>query len=833
ALKRTRRFEQCVALVSQVAYLESLQTLLNQASDILQRIADQPVSDAIAQQIKKLGDLELDDREARKAILYFHESKLATAFNEVLSARLQQAGLTASDAQNLCDRVARKTDEFMIPALAQAGDSVKRLVEWYQLGGRDALEKYLSLDEYLRDYISPDSTVPELKDRWRVFNEPFTLSEIYVPLAAQPIDRNGKSTNQRPIDLETWAKELLNNPEKKGRVLFIQGGPGRGKSAFCRMFAEWVRQHEHPRWTPILIRLRDVRNLEKDFEETLRKAVDRDFARSDDGWLTDRNTRFLFLLDGFDELLMEGRTSGGLEDFLDQVAKFQRSCQDNPEKGHRVLITGRTLSLHSIERRMPDNLERVEILLMNTALQEQWLTNWEQLTATETRVAFQQFLQDQRCPERIRGTDDEPGLAQEPLLLYLLAAIHRDGELTLEMFEDTEEVAAKISIYERSIDWVLTKQRPDWLNRDITELDTESLRCILAEAGLCVVQSGGECASLAMIEDRLQGNNNAKSLLEEARTRIKDNPLRNALAAFYLQPSSSSDGSVEFIHKSFGEFLFAERLKQALEDWSKPGDRRREFYISTEEMDWEIYDLLGYDRLTPEIVEYLMSLLNKTSEMDIDSWIRLFQRLEKFYSLWCEGKFIDAPPENLPQRKMRLLKEQIPRNFVLGLRQVDVYAGLNSMILLMELNYYARYSSELKNKITFYPFGQPDSENFDLEKLTKIINYSHSVDDKLFSSIMRYHLDESSFYSFTDENRFSTGSMGFLSENSKLAYISLSATIWGRDLRNWRWQTAIDKSEDSGYYIYSKNNQCGEEDNPIIQLNFQVKRAKFLGEEPS
>jgi hypothetical protein len=46
------------------------------------------------------------------------------------------------------------------------------------------------------------------------------------------------------------------------------------------MFADWVRQHEHPRWTPILIRLRDIRTMEKDFEETLRKAVDRDFARN-------------------------------------------------------------------------------------------------------------------------------------------------------------------------------------------------------------------------------------------------------------------------------------------------------------------------------------------------------------------------------------------------------------------------------------------------------------------------------------------------------------------------------------------------------------------------
>jgi hypothetical protein len=69
--------EQCVALVSQGAYLESLQVILKDTPGLLDRLGEAPVSEAIAQQIKQLGNLEIDDREARKAILYFHESKLA------------------------------------------------------------------------------------------------------------------------------------------------------------------------------------------------------------------------------------------------------------------------------------------------------------------------------------------------------------------------------------------------------------------------------------------------------------------------------------------------------------------------------------------------------------------------------------------------------------------------------------------------------------------------------------------------------------------------------------------------------------------------------------
>jgi hypothetical protein len=126
--------------------------------------------------------------------------------------------------------------------------------------------------------------------------------------------------------------------------------------------------------------------------------------------------------------------------------------------GHRVLITGRSLALHSLERLMPANLERVEIMPMDSELQQQWLSKWEVQVGTDKTGAFKQFLQDERCPKRVRE------LAQEPLLLYLLAAMHRDGELTVEKFEGASRTTAKILIYEKSLDWVLTKQRPEQLN---------------------------------------------------------------------------------------------------------------------------------------------------------------------------------------------------------------------------------------------------------------------------------------------------------------------------------------------------------------------------------
>jgi len=396
------------------------------------------------------------------------------------------------------------------------------------------------------------------------------------------------------------------------------------------------------------------------------------------------------------------------------------------------LITGRTLALQGIERQMPDNLDRVEVQIMDDGLQQQWLSKWEAQFGAEKTSAFQQFLQDECCPKNVKSE-----LSREPLLLYLLAAMHRDKTLKVEDFQGTNSTQAKILIYNKTLDWVLTEQRSEKLNRDLTELETEDLRRILTEAALCVVQSGGECATVAMIEKRLKADNSAKALLEKARKRSEDNddPLSNAWAVFYLQ-KGSQEGSVEFVHKSFGEFLCAERLKKSLEEWMKPRNKGIEFNPQDSDMDWEIYDLLGYGPLTEEIVEYLMGLLTTPALAGKESLFRpveLFNRLEDFYLRWCDGEFIDAPPENLPQKKMRLLRDQL-KTQDLGQRQIDVYAGLNVMILLLELHRYGQETPEFKDKMVFYPCGQPNAEGRldDASRLLRLIGYRCCIGDSGF-----------------------------------------------------------------------------------------------------
>ncbi|MEH1923046.1 NACHT domain-containing protein [Nostoc sp.] len=721
--KQDPSLEDCVFIVSQAAYLESIKEILSLYPSI-KSDADPNINKELTKQLQKLNDIELDYESASDAVACFHESELAKVFNQVLLARLAAANIPNANAKILTQRVAWNTHRYIIKAWIESGDVIKNIIQPSFGDWQKEQQKFSSIDEYLKTHIAN-------KPLDLVFDESFSFQDIYVPLKAKPVDKNGEIDQKLDsLDLETWAKENLLNPNNLEQVIFIQGGPGRGKSVFCRMFSDWVRQHLHPIWTPILIRLRDLDSFESRLENTLEAELKISFIQSDKNWLTNKNTRFLFILDGFDELHIEARSNLNLEAFIKQVSGFQQECKSYREMGHRVIITGRSMSLQGIPH-LPRNLERVEIVEMDGELQQKWLDKWEELPANKGKTAaFGQFLQSDKCPSEVKK------LAQEPLLLYLLAAMYRDGKLAIDKLKQASRSTAKIVIYQEALNWVLTKQRSEVdgtnLNIELTQQKPEDLKRILTEAAVCVVQSGGEFASMSMLEARLQDDEKAKALIEKAKEKLGNEALKTALAAFYIRPADKQEGGVEFFHKSFGEFLFAERLKLRLKAWTQyyEAEDGKQLVIPEAEMNWQIYDLLGFGRLTREIVEYLMGLLTENQDF---LWEQLFKRLEKFYVNWCKGKFIDSAEETLPQKKLRELQKYGIQG--LGQRHVDIYTGLNVMILLLELHRYAQGRDDLKKQIIFYPSGEPEG-NYNTDQLLRIINYTDCFELETFYSVV-------------------------------------------------------------------------------------------------
>ena len=547
---KTLTLEEAVAYAAPLAYLNSFDSWIQRNSILAEKISQEQNQEN--QVDSRIENLTLDQKLATNALRNFHRSELAQTFNQILSSQLIEQGLIQTEAEIIVAWVAWKTGHYLkevIEATRTINSKESAVIDIYKnTSQEDDSSPYKSIETYLTEQIA---TKPQKK----VFSEKFSFADIYVPLKVAPVDANGKvNEEEKPFEVEEWTKEMLLNPQKGKQVMFIQGGPGRGKTVFCRMFADWVRQHLHPLWIPILIRLRDIESFEPSFEKTLQGAVKADFAR-DDGWLTDSKLRFLFLLDGFDELRMEGRARGGIERFIKQVGSFQERCNTS-EMGHRFIVTGRQLALQGISY-LPGNLKRVELLPMDDKLQQQWLDKWQKVVdentniAQERTAAFKAFLQSDSLPQEVKED-----LAREPLLLYLLAAMHRDGNIRVEDLEGTSGIQTKITIYEQALNWVLTEQRKDRdknVQPEIVRLEEDELRQVLMEAGLSVVQSGGECARVKTIEQRLtKSKPKIADKIQDIRTTLGDKVLKNALAAFYLKPASKEEeGAVEFFSQEF------------------------------------------------------------------------------------------------------------------------------------------------------------------------------------------------------------------------------------------------------------------------------------------
>ncbi|MDZ8055785.1 MAG: pentapeptide repeat-containing protein [Aulosira sp. ZfuVER01] len=233
--------------------------------------------------------------------------------------------------------------------------------------------------------------------------------------------------------------------------------------------------------------------------------------------------------------------------------------------------------------------------------------------------------------------------------------------------------------------------------------------------------------------------------------------------------------------------LLPQRLQKRLEEWGKPGNglpdlpgvtpnaqhlakRYRQFYE-------EIYDVLGHGALTPDIVEQVMNLLIAGKKFHP---LLLFQRLEEFYRRWCQSEFLDAAPsDNLPQKKML---DILAQNIAIGLKQVDIYTGLNVLILLLELHRYAQGQPELQQLITFYPSSQPDKESFFTSQLLRIINYSDAIEIGNFSSIVGEFLKGGNFQGAYLGNANLTG-VNFSGANLSGAYLG-DANLTGANFSN-------------------------------------------------
>lgn len=217
-LKKTKEvpaFPEVVMLTCFKAYSESL-------TEFIRSLKEPTQSESLDTSKVDFSDLEIDERDANRALVCFQRSKIAIFLQDLLSERLNSLGIPYEEANLLTLRAVWNTHRYITKVWAGLPDDVKQLGSISLSEWRKEQEKYESIDTYLKEYISPNPTDFVRKQRWQVFNEPFTFKEIYVPLKAQPLNCNGETDkNQKPVLLEEWTKVHLNDPKKQHQVRAI------------------------------------------------------------------------------------------------------------------------------------------------------------------------------------------------------------------------------------------------------------------------------------------------------------------------------------------------------------------------------------------------------------------------------------------------------------------------------------------------------------------------------------------------------------------------------------------------------------------------------------
>ena len=424
-----------------------------------------------------------------------------------------------------------------------------------------------------------------------VFDEPFGLSQIYVPLNAfylRETDRPSSSTgrpdirtNQREVvSLDQELGSWLQKPSQQDALRVISGGPGSGKSSFARIFAAQIAMEGKSKVLFVPLHLIDA---SKDLIEEVGRFV------RDEGILIQNpldselpETDLLVIFDGLDELASQGKIAA------ETARAFVREVERTLERRNansvrlRVLISGRELVVQENQSELRRPGQVLNILpyivpkdeltnfgaseyhdpndLLKVDLRQQWWKTYGSLTG-------QRYT---GIPDELSGHDLEDVTAQ-PLLNYLVALSFSRGELDFSEDLNLNSVYADLvqAVYERGYE----KNRP---YGPIQHISRDEFFRVLEEIGMAAWHGDGRTTSVREIDEHCRASGLSK-LLDAFQEGAKSGVTRLLAAFFFRQYGErpSGDPTFVFTHKSFGEYLTARRVVRAVEKMVKELEGRR------------------------------------------------------------------------------------------------------------------------------------------------------------------------------------------------------------------------------------------------------------------
>ena len=406
-----------------------------------------------------------------------------------------------------------------------------------------------------------------------IFWETFSLKQIYVPLRGFYEEEEIKATTDTDYHREPSYKRIviklqqqleiwLEAAKSDDAIRLLTGGPGSGKSSFCKVFAaQQARLEKQVLYIP-LHRL----SFSTDLVTAVKTFVQHDgFLPENPLEPRDQDLQLLIIFDGLDELSMQGKIAQEVaQNFVNEVRDQVKSFNNNKTR-LQVLISGRDVVVQSNKNNFKKPQQIITILPYWVGNSDNFSDVDNLLKVDQRHQWWQQYGQAKgknyaQLPTELSGKNLQEITAQ-PLLNYLIALTFERGEVQFSQETNLNNIYDNLlkAVYERGYE---KNSRGHRAIEGITEKD---FVLILMEIALSCWHGNGRTTTVREIEEHCE-NNGLKNLLKNFQDSFQSDSqgsITRLLTAFYFRESGDLRGSektFEFTHKSFGEYLTARRI---------------------------------------------------------------------------------------------------------------------------------------------------------------------------------------------------------------------------------------------------------------------------------
>ncbi|GAB2621265.1 hypothetical protein GCM10027035_16750 [Emticicia sediminis] len=429
------------------------------------------------------------------------------------------------------------------------------------------------------------------------------------------------------------AKEETEQPNYKMKL--VMGYAGQGKTSFCyRLMYDLLNDNNFDK--PIFFfRLRDIDSylikdfLQNPYEVIISLIKNKGFSdihtqtkckiEFEDEYFTNS----ILILDGLDELSNIYNIDKNqlcltfLNNFKYYLCPF------------RLIVTSRyELDSHFLSN---NGINIFKIDEFTIGEQKKWIANYNSKVTEE-----KQYLLNSEMLERFNERESVKPLVSQPIMLHILA------QLQLQDLEHFNASQIYNLLFDRLIDRYWTnKQYEDSLHPLLLFKDKTQIRRLLQSIGFEMMKQSNPILNHKSLKSIFENNGINDLDTFNAKT------FKQLLIGFYFKETDEraniDNYSIEFLHKTFGEYLAAEYIWKKLNSRKELNDDsiiKLQHGYTMVELSHLFTDLFGNILLPEKVIDYLIDIIENANETEIESVYSKLHISRPIFSILTNQSFI-------------------------------------------------------------------------------------------------------------------------------------------------------------------------------------------------